>query len=435
MKEARWVALTLLFALAAFLVVSAERLAARQDLGSTSMASGSPLGYNFAIHNDSGLTEVNPAVAYNSQRQEYLAVWYNDRPGNDDVRAQRISKNGALVGGSFYISAGVGAERHHPDVAYNSQDDEYLVVWESCGTGYDCGIHARLVSGVGQVLAVTDTVIATGTLGTENDLNPAVSYASTSNKYLVVWEQETQTTYSRDIRGRVVSASGTSEGSSFIISWDAAGGYPRSQPDLAYNRSRNEYLVVWQQWASSEYDVYGRRVTGNGYLLNPESIPIINSMGDETAPSVAAIPTIPDAGEYLVAWEQDLGGDKDIRTRHVAGDGTTGTIVTVASTLMDESNPAVTGNESNGQYLVAWTRVVTTTPSAVMHIYGQAVSIGGGLLGLETYIGEWQADHAAAASGPLGDFVIVFDDVPLGGDRGIYGQLWGNQVYLPLVVK
>jgi hypothetical protein len=45
------------------------------------------IGNNFLISNENSLVEVYPSVAYNSTRFEYLAVWYNDRPGNDDIRA------------------------------------------------------------------------------------------------------------------------------------------------------------------------------------------------------------------------------------------------------------------------------------------------------------------------------------------------------------
>ncbi len=42
---------------------------------------------SITISNKSNLKEVNPAIAYNSVHQEYLAVWYKDQPGNDDIDA------------------------------------------------------------------------------------------------------------------------------------------------------------------------------------------------------------------------------------------------------------------------------------------------------------------------------------------------------------
>jgi len=40
---------------------------------------GSPIGHSFIISNQS-TEELDPAVAYNSQQREYLAVFWNDRP-------------------------------------------------------------------------------------------------------------------------------------------------------------------------------------------------------------------------------------------------------------------------------------------------------------------------------------------------------------------
>ena len=112
---------------------------------------GSPVDGSFVISAGSE-QEVYPTVAYNSQRQEYLVVWYNDRPGCDDIRAQRVSSGGALVGGPFYIAAGCPADRHYPDVAYNSAHDQYMVVWEQYEAANGYSIKARRVSGTGQIL-------------------------------------------------------------------------------------------------------------------------------------------------------------------------------------------------------------------------------------------------------------------------------------------
>ncbi|HDN78827.1 MAG TPA: hypothetical protein ENG33_00005, partial [Chloroflexi bacterium] len=58
---------------------------------------GSPIGSSVNISNQS-VDAVYGSVAYNPDWQEYLVVWYNDRPGNDDIQAQRVSKDGNLVG-------------------------------------------------------------------------------------------------------------------------------------------------------------------------------------------------------------------------------------------------------------------------------------------------------------------------------------------------
>ena len=39
------------------------------------------------------------------------------------------------------------------------------------------------------------------------------------------------------------------------------------EPDLAYNRHANRYLVVWQQESGSLWDIYGQQVHGGGGLF------------------------------------------------------------------------------------------------------------------------------------------------------------------------
>lgn len=404
-----------------------------QGNNDASATSGGPIGYNFVISNDPE-TEVHPAVAYNSQREEYLVVWYNDRAGNDDIRAQRVSKNATLAGGPFYISGGPGADRRYPDVAYNSQHNEYLVVWEHFdGSGFS--IVAQRVSATGQ-LQGGEITVESHSFPVLNHYLPAVAYAYTLDKYLVVWQRDDWTGL-KNISGRVLSGTGTPEATGFDISLDS-GGAPREEPDVAYNRTRNEYLVVWKEIDPSlgDFDIYGRRVQGNGTPLHPESIEIRRGGGDQNAPAVAAIPTTPNQGHYLVVWEDRwIPHDGDIHARRVTGEGNPdGAYFVISEPEEDQTNPAVAGNESAQQYLVVWTHP-SPLPFLFVGVGGRAVSMRGVLLGQETGLGGLFADHTAVASGRLGDFLVAFDDPELIANRGIYGQLWGNRVFLPIVLK
>ena len=399
-----------------------------QSLNAASTGGGI-IGDNFAISNQS-VDAVSPAVAYNSDREEYLVVWYNDRAGNDDIQAQRVSKNGALVGNAFYVAAGSGTDRRYPDVAYNSQQNEYLVVWEH-KDGASYSIRAWRVPATGGTTGGEITVASPGF--NEEFKKPTVGYAFTSDKYLVVWEYNWE--FGVHIAGQVLSSSGALEGNVVSISNDPVGS-PRYQPDVVYNRSRNEYLVVWQQNDSGNYNIYARRAQGNGTPMHPESITIATDAKDELEPAVAAIPTQLNQGQYLVVWEhRHSSTDGDIHARMVTGEGNPGSGIIISELTVDQTNPAVAGNESAGQYLVVWTQ-----PSSGMLVYtgitGRAVSSGGALLGEETYFGGWSAEYAAVASGWSGDFLVALDDqLLLASSRDIYGQLWGNRVYLPLVLR
>jgi len=443
-KTARWLTLVLTLGLLVCLLGVAETrsirpmMAAKAGLPAQGLnrasASGSPVGDNFVI-SGAPEQEVHPAVAYNSDREEYLAVWYNDRAECDDIiRAQRVSKNGTLVDGAFDVSAGCSDDRSYPDVAYNGQHGEYLVVWEH-HDGLWYNIRARRVSGTGQVLDTTDIDFVSGS-NIVTPTNPAVSYAYTSDRYLVVWEESFPITTS--IVGQVVSSSGSLDGNTFIIFEDPSGS-PQREPDLAYNRSRDEYLVVWQQQDQHEldWDIYARLVAGDGTRLQPASIEIDRYRNDEFTPSIAAIPTQPDQGQYLVVWElRYVSGettDGDIWGQQVAGDGTTGSSFKISDAPEDQTIPAVAGNESAQQYLVVWTH----SSDSSTDIHARAVSMNGDLVGQESAFvgGRSYPDHAAVASGWGNDFMVAFDDSPFTPNSNIYGRLWREAVYLPLVLR
>jgi hypothetical protein len=285
-------------------------------------AAGCPLGRNFDISNSTSTAAVVPSIAYNSDRDEYLVVWWNDRPGNDDIYGRRVSGDGALIGNWFAIAAGAGHERAFPDVAYNSQAEEYLVVWVDDYSD----ICAQRVSATGQLQG---TEINIGGMGDEN-WGPAVAYASTENKYLVVWTEKIGTVYA--FVGKEVTTTG-SPGTRFAIDSNCLN-CNEAQADLAYNRPRNEFLVVWHKHVDGDYDVYGRRVkmAGSTGTLGP-AFPIFYSVNDEWTPVVAALPGHSGQGQYLVVFQTYIGiGDRWIKGQFVTSDGSLqGSLVEISS--------------------------------------------------------------------------------------------------------
>src|SRR5262245_10111378 len=163
-----------------------------------------------------------------------------------------------------------------PAVAYNPTNNEYLVVWEGNENpaGYEVEIHGqRLNAATGAEVGANDFRISD--MGPDGDgrfsaIEAAVAYNSTDNEYLVVWGASDPTVEENEIFGqRLDAATGTEVGTNdFRISDMGPDGDPNfdgSTPAVAYNPTNNEYLVTWYgndniSPGLGELEIYGQRL-------------------------------------------------------------------------------------------------------------------------------------------------------------------------------
>jgi hypothetical protein len=388
---------------------------------------GVPLGSDrFLIQNNGSVSEEKSAIAYNPDRQEYLVVWQAA-----EIWGRRISSGGALLGPAFRISP--TSEGTSPDVAYSSATDEYLIVWET-----SLSVRGQRISDLG-VLQGGAIDVATGSItATTSYDQPTVAYGSVADRYLVAYRYNLGTDGSTNIHARSYLSNGTPEAGDFELGLRSNATLPE-QPDVAYNRSRNEFLVAWQQIyaLAGDTDIRGRRVEMDGLAgaMGASPLWIRATVDNETAPAVAAIPTTADAGQYLIAWQSE----QDIEAITMSGTESLGLLRILADTPWGEYRPAVAGSESNDQFLVTWTWVPVVTPPGMMEVQAKTLALDGTPLHDTTLVGGGQVFDSAVAAGPTGDYLVTFDDNDVFGspssDRGIYARLWGNRVYLPLVVR
>ncbi|MEP0763037.1 MAG: hypothetical protein HRF48_09930, partial [Chloroflexota bacterium] len=358
---------------------------------------GGPIGSWFAISNPYLSFDLHDAnIAYNNQQQEYLVVWWGNSD-SDSVWGQRVSHNGTLVGAPITTAGGTVGDQRFPDVAYNSLHHEYLVVWDN-QDATDWSIRARRIAANGWLPGEVFTV-ASGSITETYCTYPAVAYASTADRYLVIYEYGNRYGWLQyGIAARAFTSDGTPEGPAFDVR-PYGGGFPLSGLDLAYNRARNEFLVVWSEGVDATYAILGRRVKMNGGAGTLGDIfTIANTPAhDDVYPAVAALPFPAGVGQYLVTWQYVFSlSDSDILAQRVAGDasGPIGALIGIAGSAEDQGAPAVDGDETSQRYLVTWSQA-SAAPLMFVGIRGRAVSAAGELLGQEEGIGGVFADHAA----------------------------------------
>ncbi len=296
-----------------------------------------------------------PAVAYNPTNNGYLVVWLANDPDTAGIVAGELeifgqcldAATGAEVGVNDFRISDVGGTGNvstrvgFPIVAYNTTSNEYLVVWQADDTDTP-GIVDGELEVFGQCLAA-----ATGAEIGANDFRisdagetgnpaftatrPAVAYNPTNDEYLVVWQAEdTDTTGIVDgelevFGQRLAAATGAEIGvNDFRISDVGGTGFPDFDaffPDVAYNRTNNEYLVVWQAddtdtsgIVDDEFEIFGQRLVfafvlhfaqfGNGSGLKSEIV-LTNPHPTQT---VTGEVTLLDVGGAVLDLRNNLSG-------------------------------------------------------------------------------------------------------------------------------
>ncbi|MDT7833232.1 YDG domain-containing protein, partial [Flavobacteriaceae bacterium S356] len=350
-----------------------------------------------------------------------------------------------LVGDDFRISnmgpaSNTNYDANAPDVAFNSTDDQFLVVWHGDnGTDNKNEIYGEILKGSDGTTVVNQFLISSNVAGNADyDASSVkVAYNSTNNQYLVVWDSDDNTggmvNDEYEIFGRIVNANGTLSGSQIRIS-DAGGSgtttAAASDPDVAYNATNNEYLVVWDAddtdsgVADNLREIYGQRISNVGAEIGTNDFRISNSTltadSDANDPAVAWNST---NNEYLVVWDADpVNSHNDIIGQRISNVGTEigADFVIIdagASTSFDADVAAVVYNATNNQFLVA--ADADTALDGKNEIYTQLVSNTGTLVGSINKA----SDHVA------GDALYDGTDVALAylPDAGEYVAVWEGE--------
>jgi hypothetical protein len=380
-------------------------------------ATGAEIGSDFRISNMSdngkGLSAGSPQVVYNSTAHEYLVVWHGSGLINTpdkffEVYGQRLSRTGAEVGGDFRISHTTDKGKVNTnfvrastsaDVAWNSADNQYLVVWSGMGQPEDVvklEVYGQLLTSGGEAVGKNFRISDT----TDQGLNihasaPKVAYNSANNQFLVVWSGGFKEAYRTEIWGQGLTAKGGALGAGkgdFRISQlntSAGSNRQAGSPDVVYNSSNNEYFVVFDarglpgEAESGASEIYGQRIDAAKLLeTGPQDFRISNTVGTGNEADMPRVAYNSLDKEYLVIWwgvrtnvpseifgqRVSLAGteiDTDFQVSNIAAVGKDRTVNTASLSY----------NSANGEYLAVWQgdALPGAANKGVNEIFGQRI--------------------------------------------------------------
>jgi len=180
-----------------------------------------------------------------------------------------------------------------PDVAYNSAEDTFLVVWAAApgdeSETLDYFICGQKLSASGTVLGNQVEVLKTENMA----LRPLALYNPNKNQYLLIYCLGEDYL---NIRGVILDAQGKVLGKQFKVT-DA----PANQVHytMAFNSRRNQFFVTYNDDRNGANDVFGVILDDSGRVVKKEFV-ISSAAGHQINPVVCYNPK---DDTYLVNWE------------------------------------------------------------------------------------------------------------------------------------
>jgi hypothetical protein len=288
-----------------------------------------------------------------------FVVWYDYRSNSWDIYGARIDEDGNLLDPAGILIETCNENDPYPDVAFDGTN--YLVVWHDKEGSDPYDIYGVRVSKEGELLDDEPLVISDAT---GSQMNPHVAFDGTN--YLVVW-YDSRSGASYDIYGTRVAQDGTVLNSAGIAISTAVD--YQYFPDVSFDGSN--YMVVWQDQRSGEFDIYGSRLDQDGIVLDPSGIAISIASDEQNRPSIDF-----DGSNYFVTWDDHRSGSEyDIYGSLITPDGTVlnGEGIPISTAADNQHWPSVSFNGTN--YLVAWHD--NRDEAANYDIYGTRVNTSG----------------------------------------------------------
>ena len=223
-------------------------------------------------------------------------------------------------------------EQCSPSVAFDGTN--YFVVWGDYHLGAVVGTR---VTQNGEVLDTSGIMIAEA-YGMWEENGPAIAFGN--GNYFVIWEDEI---YANIFGVRVNTMGAILDTTPIVI---CSSYFYHYQPSVTFGGSN--YFVAWTE-ERADYDIYGARVSPDGVVLDPASIPICWAYNDQIKPAV-----IFGEDDYLVVWEDYRGDYCDIYGSRVntAGQVLDPAGIPISIADNDQFYPALTFDGNN--YFVVW---------------------------------------------------------------------------------
>ncbi len=365
-----------------------------------------------------------------------IVVWSDSRSGNADIYAQRISADGTVqwAANGVPLCTAVGDQSYLTIIP--ASPSGATVAWQDWRNG-NSDIYAQRISAAGTPQWTADGVALCSAVEEQS----APSIVSVGPGGVIVAWQDWRNGY-WDIYVQRLSADGAPQWEPDGMAVCYAFG-SRHAPTIAWDAADGA-IVAWEEVRNGGFgDIYAQRISADGWpVWPPDGVALCSATGAQQRPVIVS-----DFGGYaIVAWEDRRAGNWDIYAQQIWSDGTvqwTANGVALCRAMGDQSYPTIAPVPDELCGLGAAGAVVTWQDrrSGIWDIYAQRVSPSGSVdwtpngVALCTAAGDQYAPRLTSDIGSRSgnDAIVTWED-GRNGDYDIYAQNINHDGALGLLV-
>jgi hypothetical protein len=329
-----------------------------------------------------------PCAAFDGAN--YLLAWLDDRAVPDELQVfcARLTPAGTVLDPAGILVSG------HPagfGLGLTFGGGNYLASWSDHRGGMANNVYAARISPAGTVLDPAGIALSPGV--EDHQDAPAVCFAA--GGYVAAWADYRN--WNADIYAARVLADGTVPDSARLVTWGWSSPYQQT-PAAAFDGAN--WLAVWMDGRDEWPGIYGTRVTPGGSPLDPQGLAV--ATGGQYAPAIAFGGT-----NHLVVWEEASEQRFGICAARVSPAGIVldPQGIPITGGVDYETGPAVAFDGSN--WLVAWAAQDEQTKS---EIRAARVTPAGAVLATAViHSSDGFCDNPSVAAGP-GGWLVTWDD-------------------------
>ncbi len=323
------------------------------------------------------------------------------------------------AGGEFQINGFTPGRQSEPAIARSAAGD-FIVVWSSgcspigtCTTqdGDGLGVFGRRYDASGNALGLFEFQVNTYTTADQRD---AAVAAGPEGDFVVVWKSWGQIGPWEDIIGRRYDASGSPVGGEFQVSTITS--TRQNRPAVASDDAGN-FVVVWTGDIGGNLDILARRFDASGTPAGDEFRVNSFTTGTQTSADVAMEPD----GDFVVTWTRQGSGPGVFAQRFDAAGGRLGGEFRVHENAVGGERDSAVASDATGNWVSTWTNSANSGD-----VYARRFDASGAPVGDEFRVNTYTTNSQQLSDVAVdadGDFVVTWYSYGQDGSSGgIFAQ-------------